>query len=229
MPLLIDAHLDLALNALNYDRDITKSLEAMNAAKAHMDDAPFRGRGTVTLPEMRKAGLRFASRHCWRPPARDTHGRHITLAATWTAQRGIPRIAAVMHNWHITACWSAQRDSLAQIARGFGGPLVAVAIDRRSIAPSDRRHSLDGRRRPDSPIGTVVVLAGPSALRAIGPAHYGHSHYSAGTNAEGGLTTAGRELLGEMQRLGFVLDVTHLSDQAMAEAIDCFNAERSLR
>ncbi len=57
MPLLIDAHLDLALNALNYDRDITLPLEAMNASEAHMDDAPFRGRGTVTLPEMRKAGI----------------------------------------------------------------------------------------------------------------------------------------------------------------------------
>jgi membrane dipeptidase len=62
-----------------------------------------------------------------------------------------------------------------------------------------------------------------AGLRALGPAHYGPGRYAPGTGAEGGLEPAGRELLTEMQRLGIVLDVTHLTDEAFWEALDLFD------
>ena len=62
-----------------------------------------------------------------------------------------------------------------------------------------------------------------SGLRAIGPAHYGPGRYSPGTGASGGLTPAGRELVKEMRRLGIVLDVTHLTDEAFWEALDLYD------
>jgi membrane dipeptidase len=61
-----------------------------------------------------------------------------------------------------------------------------------------------------------------SGLRAIGPAHYGRGHYAYGTATDGPLGERGRELLRWMQRLGFILDATHLSDRSMAEALDAF-------
>ena len=60
-------------------------------------------------------------------------------------------------------------------------------------------------------------------LRAIGPAHYGPGRYSPGTGAEGPLTTAGHDLLREMNRLGMVLDVTHLTDDAFWDALKRFD------
>ncbi|MHC4995434.1 MAG: hypothetical protein ACYTGQ_10315 [Planctomycetota bacterium] len=54
---LIDAHLDLAWNALAYDRDLEMDLEAMRAAEAHMTDDPARGNATVRLPAMRAGGV----------------------------------------------------------------------------------------------------------------------------------------------------------------------------
>ncbi len=88
------------------------------------------------------------------------------------------------------------------------------------------------------PIGYILSLEGAdsivelsylekayaSGLRAIGPAHYGPGRYSPGTGAEGGLTAAGRELVKEMRRLGIVLDVTHLTDDAFWEALDLFDS-----
>ena len=44
--------------------------------------------------------------------------------------------------------------------------------------------------------------------------------YAQGTNATGGIGAAGRELLGEMARLGIILDVTHLCDDSLRDALD---------
>jgi membrane dipeptidase len=60
-------------------------------------------------------------------------------------------------------------------------------------------------------------------LRAIGPAHYGRSHYAHGTGVDGPLSEKGVALLKEMSRLGMILDVTHLSDQSFFQAIELFD------
>jgi membrane dipeptidase len=61
-----------------------------------------------------------------------------------------------------------------------------------------------------------------AGLRVIGPAHYGVSPYAHGTATEGGLFPQGPALLREMERVGMVLDVTHLSDQCFDEALDIY-------
>jgi membrane dipeptidase len=61
-----------------------------------------------------------------------------------------------------------------------------------------------------------------NGLRAVGPAHYGPGVYAQGTTASGGIGAPGRELLREMERLGIILDVTHLCDDSFREALDCF-------
>jgi membrane dipeptidase len=59
-------------------------------------------------------------------------------------------------------------------------------------------------------------------LRIIGPAHYGVSPYAHGTGTEGGLFPQGAALLTQMERVGMILDVTHLSDQCFDEALDVY-------
>src|ERR1043166_4912440 len=54
-PLIFDAHLDLALNAIEWNRDLTRPLAEIRQREAHLRDKPDRGRGTVCLPEMRRA------------------------------------------------------------------------------------------------------------------------------------------------------------------------------
>jgi membrane dipeptidase len=60
-------------------------------------------------------------------------------------------------------------------------------------------------------------------LRALGPVHYGPGVYGMGTDAEGPLTPRGRELLKEMERLGIILDVTHLCDESLRDALDHYS------
>ncbi|RYD32420.1 MAG: peptidase M19, partial [Verrucomicrobiaceae bacterium] len=54
---IFDAHLDLAMNAIEWNRDLRLPLEEVRATEAHLKDKPDRGHGTVTLPEMRRAGI----------------------------------------------------------------------------------------------------------------------------------------------------------------------------
>src|SRR6185295_18292563 len=93
-----------------------------------------------------------------------------------------------------------------------------------------------GAPPPDAPIGYILSLEGADSmvtlghlersyadgLRALGPAHYGPGTYAQGTDATGGLGQRGRELLKEMERLGIILDVTHLCDESFWEALDHF-------
>jgi membrane dipeptidase len=61
-----------------------------------------------------------------------------------------------------------------------------------------------------------------AGVRIIGPAHYGPGRFAGGTSTELGLGFEGRQLLREMETLGTLLDLTHLSDESFWEALDCF-------
>ena len=43
---LFDAHLDLAMNAVEWNRDLTLPLESIREAESRETDRPDRGRGT---------------------------------------------------------------------------------------------------------------------------------------------------------------------------------------
>jgi membrane dipeptidase len=93
----------------------------------------------------------------------------------------------------------------------------------------------DAAENPPS-IGYVLSLEGADSilsfkhlecsyeqgLRALGPAHYGPGLYAQGTDAAGKFPPRGRELLREMDRLGLILDVTHLTDEEFEEALDLY-------
>jgi membrane dipeptidase len=60
-------------------------------------------------------------------------------------------------------------------------------------------------------------------LRAIGPAHYGPGTYANGTDSSGGIGIKGRELLKEMEKLGIILDATHLCDESFRDVMEIYN------
>ena len=61
-----------------------------------------------------------------------------------------------------------------------------------------------------------------AGLRVLGPAHFGANAYCHGTGSEGGLTAEGVLLLRAMQRVGMVLDVSHVSDRSFWESLDIY-------
>jgi membrane dipeptidase len=69
------------------------------------------------------------------------------------------------------------------------------------------------------PIETPAQLGAwvDRGVRIIGPA-WGGTRYSGGTGAPGGLTELGRQLLKAMRRKHVILDLSHMADQAVADA-----------
>ena len=54
---VIDAHLDLSMNALEWNRDLRRPLKEINAREIGLTDKPDRGKATVSLPELRQGGV----------------------------------------------------------------------------------------------------------------------------------------------------------------------------
>src|ERR1700742_2767075 len=54
---IIDAHLDLSMNAMEWNRDLTLSAEDIRAREKGLTDKPDRARGTVSLAELRKGNI----------------------------------------------------------------------------------------------------------------------------------------------------------------------------
>src|SRR5213075_3226264 len=55
--LIFDAHLDLSMNALEWNRDLTWPLGEIRQRERGLTDKPDRGKGTVSLPEMRRGNI----------------------------------------------------------------------------------------------------------------------------------------------------------------------------
>ncbi len=120
-------------------------------------------------------------------------------------------------------------------AHGTGAPGGVRLI---GDLPRLERHlaewSSEPRREP--PLGIVVAMEGADpvlapedlafwwrgGLRMLGLAHYGVSAYAHGTGAPGGVLPSAGPLLAEMARLGIVLDVSHLAEQAFYECLGGF-------
>ena len=226
--LIVDAHLDLAMNAIEWNRDLTRPIEEIRAREAGLTDKPDRGRGTVSFPEMRRGGVGLC-------------------VATQIARYVKPD--SPLPGWHSPEqAWAMTQAQRAWYrAMEERGELVQIrdraGLERHVAAwtqlPAASRAPAASRQPPaaNSPIGYVLSLEGADSiltpahlerayadgLRAVGPAHYGPGRYAQGTNASGDLGTAGRELLREMDPLGMILDVTHLCDESLRDALDHFN------
>ncbi len=214
---LIDGHLDLSMNALEWNRDLTRPLAEVRRREKSKADKVDRTRGVCTLPEMRRG--------------------HIGLCIATQIARYVAD-GNLLPGWHAPEiAWAQTQGQLAWYrAMETSGQMVQIA-DRAALARHVALWETRSVSEGDLPIGYILSLEGAdsivelsylekayaSGLRAIGPAHYGPGRYSPGTGAEGGLTAAGRELVKEMRRLGIVLDVTHLTDDAFWEALDLYD------
>ena len=213
--LIFDAHLDLAMNALEWNRDFTRPIGEIRQREQGLADKPDRGKGTVCFPEMRRSGIGLC--------VATQIGRYVR------PKNSLP-------GWHSPAqAWAQTQGQLAWYrAMEEAGQMVQI-----TNAAGLEKHLKLWRNNPppDAPIGYILSLEGADSmltpayversyaqgLRALGPAHYGPGTYAQGTDATGGLGPRGRELLSEMERLGVILDATHLCDDSFWEALDHFH------
>lgn len=212
--LIFDAHLDLSMNALEWNRDLTRDIAEIRAREEGRTDKPDRGRGTVSLSEMRKGGVGICvatliARYV--KPGNPLPGFHSPEIAWAQTQGQLAWYRAMEDAGQMTQIRDA--DGLRNHVRLWQDPPAG--------APIGYILSLEGADSILSP--AHLARAYEQGLRAIGPAHYGPGLYAQGTHASGGLGPRGREFLVEMERLGIILDATHLCDESFWEALDHFH------
>ncbi|MGL4631847.1 MAG: dipeptidase [Leadbetterella sp.] len=221
----IDAHLDLATNAMSLNRDLKKSAHQIRDFEIQlgMNDTQDRGKGTVALPDLRRGniGLVLATMIARHSP-KGEQIRNLKLNG-WHSPEQAYGFAMAQLGWYRVM---EKQGEMVQIT-------TKAALDKHLQLWNDTTVSNDAK-----PIGYILSLEGADSivdldfldmyyqegLRAIGPAHFGPGRYSPGTHSDGtGLTDLGKQLLPKMESLSMALDATHLTDTAFFEAMDIFN------
>ncbi|OYP36388.1 dipeptidase [Rhodopirellula sp. MGV] len=212
--LIFDAHLDLSLNAMTYNRDLRQSVRRIRQEESGESHLAGWGCNTVAFPEMRKAniGICVATQlaGCMKPAA---------AGGGWNS----PEQARAMTQGQLT--WYRAMETCGELRQI------------RSLAELESHLQRWQTDASQTPIGYVLSLEGADSLRtlddlyesyedglrAIGPAHYGEGRYAMGHDKDGPLSKPCRELLKEMDRLGVILDATHLCERTFDEALEAFH------
>jgi membrane dipeptidase len=214
--IVFDAHLDLAWNAIDWNRDLRLPVEKIRQAEHGM---PGKGRGvnTVSFPDLRRGKVAvfiatlLARLH--RPGAMPPIQRYTSMPAAYGAAYGQLAYYRALEQEGLLR-WIKDAATLDAHVRGW------QQDEDNTAEPLGFILSMEGADPVLSP--EQVEEWWQAGLRIIGPAHYGISPYAHGTGTEGGLFAQGPNLLRAMERVGMILDVTHLSDQCFDEALDIY-------
>lgn len=212
----IDAHLDLSMNALEWNRDLRKPVAEINDREKDLKDKPDRGKATVSLPELRKGNIGL-------------------VIATQIARYVAPGNS--LPGWHSPEqAWAQTQGQLAWYKIMEEQGEMFQVKDLATLETQVQLWMVENPATP-KPVGYILSLEGADSivtldhlekayqagLRAVGPAHYGPGRYAQGTDATGFMGEKGEALLKEMERLNIILDATHLCDDSFWEAMENFN------
>ena len=221
--LIVDAHLDLAMNAMQLHRDLSLSVYTLRSQEAKPPFAYGRGQNTVALPEMRDGNIALCfatllARCTGRP---DPLFDHASVAQAYSAAMG-----------HLAYYRALEKLEQVRIITSLNE--LEAHVNAWKNWEQNQQHELD---QTQPPLGFVISMesADPilhpeqlsewhaAGVRVIGPAHYGQGRYAGGTGTELGFSAMGLGLLEQMERLGVILDLTHLTDRGFWEACEHFN------
>lgn len=213
--LLVDGHLDLALNGVDWNRDLRCSVDDLRAQEQSLGmTEPGRGGATLSLPELRQAEMALCLSTLL---ARQE--KEINHSFGWTSPQACYAMAHAHLAWHR--------------AMEYDGHIKGIRT-RQDLAA----HLSAWNNAPNScPIGFIQTMEGADpvlnpdtlhefhqhGLRALGLTHYGANRYGGGTSCEVGLALDAVPLLRNAEELGITIDVTHLSDVAFNQVLDHFN------
>ena len=211
---ILDAHLDLAMNALEWNRDLTWTVESIRKSEIGMTDKPDRAKNTVSLDAMRKG--------------------NIGICVATQIARYVKRDSN-LPGWNSPhQAWAQTQGQLAWYkAMEAIGEMFQIT----NLEQLESHLNLWKTESSKKPIGYILSLEGADSivtidhletayqqgLRAIGPAHYGPGTYAYGTDSVGGIGIKGKALLKKIEELNIILDATHLCDVSFWETMDVYH------
>jgi membrane dipeptidase len=212
---IFDGHLDLAMNALIWNRDLNVPVHEMRRIEVEAGvTRKGYGRGTVAFPEMRKGQVAVCIA---------TLIARVQKPGNPLPGFRAPEIAFAAAQGQLAYYRMLEEQGVLRMIRDL--PALQAHLREWETAPAT------------APLGFVLTMEGADpivypeqvhqwkedGLRCLGLSHYGLGNYAYGTSTPGGLTDLGRALLPEVRSAGLVLDLTHLADEAFWEVIERFD------
>lgn len=206
---VVDAHEDIAFNAVSLKRDFRKSAFDIRASEnAH----PEHGSATIGLPELLQGNVRVIFATLWANPCNNT----------------------VMK---VRPCYSTPEEARSQAIAQLD--YYKSLEENQMITIIRTKNDLQSVLNSAIPrVGVVILMEGADPIlsakdvpewfdlgvRIIGPAWH-RTRYAGGTGEPGPLTDIGRELVREMDNLGIILDGSHFAEESFYEALDLFKGQ----
>lgn len=213
---IIDAHEDIAYNALNFGRDYRQSVGAKRAQEA-AGERP-NGVATLGLPDalLGRVAITFAT--VFTEPASSTMPMSANTPRYKTPREAYEQAMRQMDYYHRLA----DEDAITLITTQKELDAV-IASWEPGKATSEHRQGFVILMENGDPIIEPKQFEEwyERGVRLVGPA-WAASRYCGGTGQPGGLTAEGRELLDVMAGLNAILDLSHIAEQAFYEALDRF-------
>jgi membrane dipeptidase len=211
--LVIDAHLDIAYNAVVLERDLTLSLDDLRAREVKAPPADSRARGAmVSWPALKEGRVALVGGSLFVEPARK-------------------------YSQQVTPSYRTPEEAQAQAIRQLDY-YRRMSDEREDITLVTSRGELDAVWESWSSeipvIGVFVIMEGADpiltpdhlgwwvehGLRGIGLAWSAGTRYAGGNANPGPLTAEGEALLHAMAEYNLLLDISHLWDTAAARVLD---------
>ncbi len=225
MTLIFDGHLDLAMNALGYERDQRLLVAQLRQREARWT-ASEPGLCTTSVEQMRRSGV---------PMCLSTV---IARARQTTATQPGTRFSLDMPTQDMA--YAVAQGQLAYYRALERQGFVRVITSATQLAKHWEQWLLPaGAELP--PVGVIVTMEGADpiveprelnewwlqGLRTLMLAHIGPAVYAGGTPTktfpgDSSISLPGRELIKEMMALKMTLDLTHLCDRSFFEALELF-------
>ncbi len=216
--IVVDSHQDLAWNMLTFGRDYTRSVEETRQLEAG-GKTPLRNGDTLLgWPEFQRGEVALVFATLFAAPERHKLGEwdKMTYANTTEAHRS----------------YSAQMDAYERLVDEHPSKFQLVQ------SLQDFNNILAGWEAPaeaQTPVGLVILMEGAEGVREpaeledwwqrgvrlVGPAWAG-TRFCGGTREPGPLTAEGFALLESMAEFDMTLDLSHMDEQAVLQALDDF-------
>ena len=212
--LIIDGHLDLAMNAIQVNRDLT---QPATTVRTHDPEPVMRSFGscTVTFPELQVGGVCVVFG---------------TVISRLDPYDNWMRIGMYSQE----QCYGIAQGHLAYYRAMEREGVIHLVHD---LTDLDVVLNAWNDCSVSAPIGLVVCMecADPildpdqifewyeQGVRVVGLSHYGVGRYSHGTGTKGGLLPVGKELLRTFEKTEIIVDMTHLTDRAFWEVLEVYD------
>ena len=203
--LIIDGHEDIAYKSLFLKHDF---LLSAHESRLRTPSKVENGGPTVGLPDLVRGNVRIVFATIWAPPC-------------------MPGVEA-------RPCYStpAEAYELAMHQLDYYNDLASSGY----VTLIKTREDLQSVIRVRDRVGLVLLMEGADpvlsprsvgdwysdGLRILAPS-WRATRYAGGTQMPGPLTDAGRELMNELEKTRLILDVSHMTDEGVFEALDCFH------